>query len=188
MHTTHSSSATPLRLSILVAGVFALSSAFAANTDKAMYKAAKDQAGATYKADKAACDKLAGNTKDICVQEAKAKEKLAKAEAEYAHTGKDSDRTKVAYAKADGTYDVAKERCDDKGGNEKDVCVKEAKAEHVKAKADAKVAKEGTAARKDAATDKNDADYKVATEKCDALSGDAKSSCVAAAKAKHGKS
>ena len=33
-----------------------------------------------------------------------------------------------------------------------------------------------------------DADYKVPIEKCDALAGDAKSSCVAAAKAKFGKS
>jgi len=179
---------TPLRLSVLVAGVFALSSVFAANTGNTEAKAAKDQATATYKADKAACDKLAGNTKDICVQEAKAKEKVAKAEAEYAHTGKDSDRSKVAFAKADGAYDVAKERCDDKSGNDKDVCVKEAKAAHVKAKADAKVSKEGASARKDAVADKNDAEYKVAAEKCDAMSGDAKKSCIDAAKAKYGKS
>lgn len=42
-------------------------------------------------------------------------------------------------------------------------------------------------ARKDAAADKLDADYKVAIEKCDALAGDAKNSCVAAAKTKFGK-
>ena len=35
-------------------------------------------------------------------------------------------------------------------------------------------------AKKDAAADKLDADYKVAIEKCDALAGDAKGSCVAA--------
>ena len=53
--------------------------------------------------------------------------------------------------------------------------------------ADAKLGKEIGAAKKDAAADKLDADYKVAIEKCDALAGDAKSSCVAAAKAKFGK-
>ncbi len=42
--------------------------------------------------------------------------------------------------------------------------------------------------RVDGAQEKLDADYKVATEKCDAMSGDAKSSCVAAAKARFGKS
>ena len=34
---------------------------------------------------------------------------------------------------------------------------------------------------------KRDADYKVAAEKCDAATGDAKASCMAAAKAKYGK-
>ena len=93
---------------------------------------------------------------------------------------------------------MAKEKCDDLSGNQKDVCVKEAKAAHVKATADAKVdrvaaekhnaATEKTAAaRRDAAEDKRDADYKVAIEKCDSLSGPAKDACVSGAKAKYGK-
>ena len=63
----------------------------------------------------------------------------------------------------------------------------EAKAVEKKALADAKMGKEIGDAKKDAAVEKMDADYKVAIEKCDALSGDAKSSCVAAAKTKFGK-
>ena len=39
----------------------------------------------------------------------------------------------------------------------------------------------------DASKDKLDADYKVAAEKCDAMAGDAKSACVASAKARYGK-
>jgi hypothetical protein len=66
--------------------------------------------------------------------------------------------------------------------------VKEAKAAETRAMADAKTGKEVSAARSDAADDKRDAEYKVAVEKCDALAGDAKNSCVAAAKAKYGKS
>ena len=61
------------------------------------------------------------------------------------------------------------------------------KAVEKKALADAKMNKEIGEAKKDAATEKVDADYKVAIEKCDALAGDAKASCVAAAKAKFGK-
>jgi hypothetical protein len=90
-------------------------------------------------------------------------------------------------AKAESAYALAKERCVDQSGNAKDVCVKEAKAVRVKALADAKLGKEIREAKKDAASDKLDADYKVAIEKCDALAGDAKKSCVAAAKAKFGK-
>ena len=44
------------------------------------------------------------------------------------------------------------------------------------------------AARKDAVEDKRDADYKVAIEKCDSLSGAAKDTCVKDAKARYGKS
>ena len=45
-----------------------------------------------------------------------------------------------------------------------------------------------TDARKEANADKLDADYKVAIEKCDALAGAAKDSCVSAAKAQFAKS
>ena len=41
------------------------------------------------------------------------------------------------------------------------------------------------AARQDARDEKMDADYKVAVERCDALSGAAKDSCVSTAKAKY---
>ena len=43
-------------------------------------------------------------------------------------------------------------------------------------------------ARKDASAEKRDAEYKVAIEKCDALSGPAKDACVSNAKAQFGKS
>ncbi len=77
---------------------------------------------------------------------------------------------------------------DDLAGNAKDVCVQEAKAAETKALADAKLDKKVGEAQTEAADDKRDAAYKVAAEKCDALAGDAKASCVSAAKLKYGKS
>jgi len=176
-----------LSLAAIVAAVMMLPAAQAANMTKVDYKAGKERISADNKTDKAACASLAANAKDICVEEAKAKKKVAYAELEYAYTGKAGDQNKVQTVKADTVYEVAKERCDDKAGNDKDVCVKEAKAVHVKALADAKVVKEVVTAKKDASADKLDADYKVALEKCDALTGDPKASCIAAAKAKFGK-
>ena len=176
------------KTALALAALLTASGAFAATGNKTDYDAAKDRIAAEYKADKAACDKFSGNQKDICVEQAKGKEKVAKAEAEYNYTGKDTDAGKVAVAKADATYAVAKEMCDDKGGNAKDVCVTEAKAAHDKALADAKLSKKVAEAQGDAMKDKRDADYKVATEKCDSLAGDAKAACVSAAKAKYGKS
>ena len=172
--------------SLLFAAVLAVPAH--AVTSDADYKAGKDRISADYKADKAACDGLAGNAKDICVEQAKGKENVAKAELEYAHTGKGSDGNKVAVAKADAAYAVAKEKCDDLSGNPKDVCVKEAKAAHVKGLAQAKASKQTAEARSDASKDMRDADYKVAAEKCEALAGDPKAACISAAKAKYGKS
>jgi hypothetical protein len=159
----------------------------AATMSKADYKADKDRIGANYKNDKAACASLSGNAKDICIEEAKAKEKNARAELEYSYSGKPGDQTKVLVTKAKSAYAVAKERCDDKAGNDKDVCVKEAKAVETKALADAKMGKQIREAKKDASADKRDADYKVAVQKCDALAGDAKAGCVAVAKGNFGK-
>ncbi len=176
-----------LKVSLIVAAILVLPVAQAATMSKDDYKSGKTRISADYKADKAACAPLAANAKDICVEEAKAKEKVARAELEYSYTGKAKDQTKLMEVKAKSAYAVAKEKCDDKSGNDKDVCVKEAKAIETKALADAKMGKQIGEAKKDAAEDKRDADYKVAVEKCDALAGDAKASCIAAAKAKFGK-
>jgi hypothetical protein len=175
------------KFALLTAALLALPFAQAAEVSKADYQSGKTRIKADYKADKTACGTQSGNAKDICVEQGKAKEKVALAELEYGYTGKPADRTKVLVAKAETTYAVAKERCDDMSGNPKDVCVKEAKAVEVKALADAKLNKEVGEARKDANTDKRDADYKVAIEKCDGLAADAKTSCVASAKTTFGK-
>jgi len=168
-----------------------------------MNKEARDAAIKTaetqYKAAKEACDSLSGNAKDICVEDAKGKEKVAKADAEAAYTNTPKAREAARVARADATYEVAKEKCDDLAGNAKDVCVKEAKAAHTKAKADARVdrvasdtrnesAEKTADARRAAMDDKRDADYKVAIEKCDALAGAAKDACVRDAKTRYGKS
>jgi Ni/Co efflux regulator RcnB len=60
---------------------FASASAFAADAAKDEYKAAKKQADATYKQDKAACKSMKGDEKKSCEKEAKAKHKQALADA-----------------------------------------------------------------------------------------------------------
>ena len=172
---------------VFTAALSVLASAHAAPMNKDTYKATKSGIEADYKTAKAACNSMAGNAKDVCVEEAKAKEKVARAELEYASSGKAADQTKVMVAKAETAYAVAKEKCDDKGGNVKDVCVKEAKAAETTALADAKAGKQIGEARKDAAEDKREAEHKVEAAKCDAMAGDAKANCMSAANAKFGK-
>ncbi len=176
-----------LKSSLIVAAVLLLPLSQAATLSKVDYKAGKSLISTAYKADKAACHRLTANAKDICQEEAKAKEKMALAEIEYSYTGKPADGRKVQVVRADTAYDVAKERCDDQKGNARDVCVKEAKAVKVKALADLTLEKKIGLAGQESMDAKRDADYKVAAEKCDATTGDAKTNCIAMAKAKYGK-
>ena len=166
---------------------------------KAEYDSAKKTIGADYKMAKSACDPLAGNGKDVCVAQAKGQEKVALADLQVTYKPGNTSRYDARLARANADYAVAKEKCDDKAGNVKDICVKEAEAAQTAAKADAKAQmksvdagkaadKKIAAARADAASDKRDAGYAVDREKCDALVSNAKDVCIGAAKARYGKS
>jgi len=171
----------------------------AAPITKDAYDVALKNADTQGKVDKDACASRTGNAKDICLAEANGKEKIAKADAEAAFKNTPKAREDMRDTRAEATYSVAKLKCDALAGNPKDVCVKEADATLVKAKADAKVDRVAADTRQDAATKqadatreantaKRDADYKVAIGKCDALAGAAKDSCVSSAKAQFGRS
>ena len=170
----------------------------AAPISKDAYDTIVKNADMQYKTDKDACASRSGNGKDICLAEAKGKEKVAKADAEVAYKNTPKLREDARVTRADASYDVAKEKCDELSGNSKDVCVKEANAALVKAKADAKVDRVAADTRLDADTkqvearneaikDKRAAEYKVAIEKCDALAGPAKDTCISGAKVQYGK-
>jgi len=174
------------RAAVVGAGALAWTAAATAAGDKAAYENAKASAKTTYEAASKRCDAMNGNAKDVCVAEAKAARVRTEQEAEAAYQGTPKARAHAAEEIAEANYKVAKERCDERTGNDKDVCVKVAKAELTKAKADAKANRKTAEARQDAAKDKREADYKVAAEKCEALSGDAKSACVKDAKARYG--
>jgi hypothetical protein len=170
---------------------------------------AMKDAEAQYKVDKTACDGFSGNTKDICIAEAKGRENISKtsAEARFENTAKNREKARIA--PADAAFAVSKEKCDDASANLKEVCLKEASATHLKALAAAKVdrvtsdvrketnektaelrkdASEKTAEVKQEARDvKQDADFKVATAKCEGLAGSTKDTCLSDAKAKFGK-
>jgi len=175
-------------LTISVASLMACSASYAASDSaKATYKAAQDSADAQYKVAQSHCDTFSGNAKDVCEQEAKLERTRTKANAEASYKNTAKAHSKAMVDIADAEYEVAKEKCDDRAGNDKDVCVKEAKAAKAAAVAKAKSSRKVTEARTDAADTRADANYKVALEKCDALAGDAKDACVANAKNKFGK-
>ena len=75
-------------------------------------------------------------------------------------------------------YKAAKEKCSNLKSNAKDICVSQAKGAEKVAKADLEAAYEPSARRTEkAAIARGDAAYDTAKEKCDDLSGNAKSVC-----------
>jgi len=185
--------------------VLASSAACAADTmSKFDYKAAKENIGLKYENDRLACGQMSGNARDVCMEEAKGEQKVARAELEAKNEPSDKHSYEARMARADSAFAVSKEKCDDHAGNAKDVCRKEAEKAHVNAVADAKLAlktadanstardKNDAAnaaaaattkdARKDASADKMAASYALAKQKCDAMAGDAKTTCLADAK------
>lgn len=92
---------------------------------------------------------------------------------------------KAAKSQAEAVYDKDIEHCDTLSGNDKDVCVKAAKAKNTHSEEDAKAQHKASDARKDANQEKLEADYKVAKERCDNFSGSEKDACQDRAKAKY---
>jgi hypothetical protein len=183
--------------------------ASAAPLSKVDYKAAKSDIESKFKADKKACNAHADNAKDICIEEAKGMERVARAELEANYEPSAKHSLAVHTAKAKAALAIAKEKCDDQAGNVKAVCRKEAEAVYTSDMAKAKLAEKTgeinnkaavemndakntamdkkASARKDANDDIRDADYRTAFQKCDAYSGDVKANCIAEAKTRFNK-
>jgi hypothetical protein len=181
----------------LAAGLAFSPLARAETMTKGQYDSAKKPIEATAKAGLSSCDTLAANAKDICVAEVKGKENVAMAELHAQYEPTVTTRKAIHTAKAEAAYNVSMERCDGRAGNDKDVCVKEAKAARVTAlsnaqsqatisNANATASTVGNEARHEAAVEKAGAEYAVAKEKCNGLAGDTRDTCVNDAKARYG--
>jgi hypothetical protein len=112
------------------------------NTPKARQGARVAHAQATYNVSVEKCDDLAGNSKDVCVKEAKAALVKGKADAKVDRVTADTRQeagAKQAEARKDATadkrdaeYKVAIEKCDALAGPTKDACVSHAKVAYGK--------------------------------------------------------
>jgi hypothetical protein len=183
-------------------------SASAAPMTKTDYKSGKASIAAQFKADKIACDAQTANAKDICREEAKGRDNVALAELEAQYEPSTKHSYQIKTARADATFAVAKEKCDDQTGNAKDLCRTEAKSAHTAALAEAqltektvqnnkaesktiqaaesKAADKNASAQKSATSDIREAQYKTAAEKCNAFASDAKTKCITDAKTQYG--
>jgi hypothetical protein len=141
-------------ISLAIAIGFGISgNAFAADAmSREAYNAEKDKIETQAKADKKVCDAMKDNPKDVCQAEAKAKEKIAKAELDARNRPNARASEKVRLMKAEGDYEVAKEKCEDQQGAAVASCKKDARATYDKARA---AAKQATAAPKTDAPSKS---------------------------------
>lgn len=126
------------------------------------YQSALARIDLEYQSDKRNCQGLDGNAADMCMVEAESKQKVQKADLDAALKNTRKARYDARIVKAEADYSVAKEKCDYKeGGNDKEACLKKAKALKEAAMSDAqaqlknssanrKVADESEPARKKA--------------------------------------
>ncbi|MGE8320116.1 MAG: hypothetical protein ACN6O3_15310 [Comamonas sp.] len=108
--------------------------------------------------------------------------------AAFAQSGTAMSRAdhQAANGRIEADYKAAKEQCKPQTGNAKDVCEKVAKGQESVAKAELEAQyKPGPRADEKVRMARADAEYAVAKEKCDDLSGNSKDVCQKDAKAAH---
>ena len=159
------------------------------------YKTRYEAIAAQSKAGQAACRSFAGNIRDICLAKAKGSEAVAQAELKAAYEPGGKSRYDVSITRAQADYRIAREKCDDKSGNAKDVCIEEAWTAQVSADADARsqLRASSTSAPlqpdpkavevRDQESEKTRAAAFAATKaRCDTYAGDAKARCLKSAR------
>jgi len=98
----------------------------------------EEQIDADYRVARDRCNALSGNAGDVCVAEAKAKQRIAHADADAQVKDTPRARYDARVVRAEAEYQVARERCGgDRGGAAKDTCLRDAQAAEARAKADA---------------------------------------------------
>ena len=166
----------------------AFASAYAAETkpDTATYRTMTQQADADYKVATAQCKDMSGNARKVCTEEAKvvrARADLA-ALTDYNNTLKGRTKARTDLANAD--YSLAKLKCADTSGAEKDSCMSNARAVHTAALADVKadrniqVASTGTTNTMSPVTrtTTSDATKSAAVDKCAQVAGSPNTGCL----------
>ena len=191
--------AIPSRLAALVglAACAFVGAAGASSIAKSEYRAERERSHGVYRNEWDSCKKLRANAREICKVEAKGRFQVAKVELDAKYKPTPARDDKVKTTRAEAAFRLTREKCSDLSGNAKDVCRADAKMSLVAAQTEAKVSRaaidkgvnsrQANSERKQAREENSEARFAAAKERCDALSGDAKSSCVGEARKKFGK-
>lgn len=171
-------------LATAVSASFAAAPTAALNHDPATYNNVTHKAAADYKMSTAKCTSMSGNAKMVCTEEAKAARAHAEAEAIAQYNNTPKGRAKARTAVADADFSLAKAKCADMSGADKDSCLSTAASVHTAAVADAKadraVAAVGTTDTISPVTTTatRDATKAAAVDKCAQVAGQPKTGCL----------
>ena len=124
-------------LATAVGASFAAAPTAALNHDPATYDNVTKKAAADYKAAVAKCTAMTGNAKTVCTEEAKAARAHADVNAVAQYNNSPKGRVKARTAVADADFALAKAKCGDMTGADKDACLANATSVHTAAMADA---------------------------------------------------
>ena len=165
--------------------------------DRDTYKAHQARIQAEYLAAKARCKPLPGNERDMCQLRAVGARHVARAELELQYKPGAERVEKLSLAKAEASYALAKESCDELRGHQKDICRKDARANLAAARAQAKALRAGResgpyspeARRERSVAQRNEQDalYEAGKERCDTMAGAARDLCIADLRKRFGK-
>lgn len=114
-----------------------------ADMTQSEFEERKERLDATHDVARLKCATYSGNARDICVAEARGRDKVARMELEERYKDTPKARYNVRMARAEAEYDVAKTRCDERAGPQKKLCLEEAKAAFARDKADAAASRPG---------------------------------------------
>lgn len=124
---------------IVLAATFSAGAAFASDpTQAAQFRSMNDKAATDYKAAVANCAGMSGNTRVICVDEAKLARARTEAEAVAAYNDTIKLRTNARIKVADAELALSRDKCADQAATDKTTCIDNAKSVHKVAVADAK--------------------------------------------------
>ena len=100
------------------------------------YGAARERIGANAKAALSQCEALAAAAKPVCIKEAQGREKIALAELDQQRRPSDANARRLAETRVAVNYEIAREKCNERQGDDKAECLSRAGAEESKARAD----------------------------------------------------
>lgn len=173
-------------LATALSAAFAGASAAETRTDTATYRSMTQKADADYKLASAQCKDMSGNARSLCMEEAKVMRARADLAALTDYNNTLPGRTRARTDLADADYALAKVKCADTSGAEKDSCMSNARAVHTAALADVKADRNlqvASTAPSDTMSpvtrgSGSDASRSAAVDKCAQVAGNPNTACL----------